>query len=69
LLDEAKHEVSEFSPGCNNAVRHAALESAAISRADNQLTGGVGANLDFRRKANFSRARRFGKMQNFSARA
>jgi hypothetical protein len=45
-----KHDVSEFSPGSNNAVRHGAFGSAAISQVDNRLAG-RGASLDFRRNA------------------
>jgi hypothetical protein len=42
--------------------------SAAISRGDSQLSGRVGASLDFSGMQIFSSARRFGKMQNFSVR-
>ena len=57
LLHEVMHEGFRILARSSNAVRHAALGSAAISRADNQLTGCAGASLDFRQNAKFSRVR------------
>jgi hypothetical protein len=48
----------------DEVVRHAAFGSVPISRADNQLTGRVGANSRFQRNAN--NPRRFSKNAKFS---
>jgi hypothetical protein len=50
----------------DEVVRHAAFGSVPISRADNQLTGRVGASLDFSGMQIFSNPRRFSKNAKFS---